>query len=71
MMRDVVGYTGELTFDQSKPDGMLAKFLDSSCLARMGWKPRTSIRTALMLKYEWFLKHCCDAKGKADDREIL
>jgi len=26
MMRDVVGYTGELTFDQSKPDGMLAKF---------------------------------------------
>ena len=71
MIRDVVGYTGELTFDQSKPDGMPAKLLDSSHLAQMGWKPRTSIRPALMLTYEWFLKHCCDAKGKADDREIL
>ena len=54
MIRDIVGYTGELKFDLSKPDGMPAKLLDSSCLARLGWKPRTSIRTALMLTYALF-----------------
>lgn len=71
LIRDVVGYTGELIFDRSKPDGMPAKLLDSSCLAQMGWQPRTSIRKGLMLTYEWFLKHRCDAEGKEDARAIL
>ena len=35
---DVVGYTGELAFDTSKPDGMPRKLLDSSRVLAMGWR---------------------------------
>ena len=37
---DVVGYTGQLTFDTSKPDGMPRKLLDSSRVLAMGWRGR-------------------------------
>jgi GDP-L-fucose synthase len=61
MIRDVVGFTGELEFDRSKPDGMPAKLLESSCLKQMGWKPRTSIHEALTITYQWFLQQRPDA----------
>lgn len=71
MIREVVGYTGELNFDDSRPDGMPAKLLDSSRLQQMGWKPRTSIREALAITYKWFLQYGPDAEGKENARAIL
>jgi GDP-L-fucose synthase len=71
MIRAVVGYTGELTFDHSKPDGMPAKLLDSTRLEQMGWKSQTSTRQGLAITYEWYLQHGLDAKGKEDGRAIL
>jgi GDP-L-fucose synthase len=71
MIREVVGYTGELKFDPSKPDGMPAKLLDSTRLQQMGWKPQTSTRQGLAITYEWYLQHGLDAKGKEDGRAIL
>jgi GDP-L-fucose synthase len=56
MVKDVVGYSGELTFDASKPDGMPAKLLDSSSLRDMGWSPKTSLRDGLATTYQWFLR---------------
>ena len=56
-IREVVGYRGELRFDQSKPDGMAAKLLESSYLKQMGWKARTTIQEGLRMTYQWFLKH--------------
>jgi GDP-L-fucose synthase len=70
-IRNVVGFPGELVFDRSKPDGMPAKLLDSSRLRQMGWKPSTSIREALGIAYEWFLKHDRDARGEANGRPLL
>jgi GDP-L-fucose synthase len=52
---EVVGYTGRIRFDKSKPDGMPSKRLDSSRLRRMGWRPATDFRTALAATYAWFL----------------
>lgn len=71
IIREVVGYLGDLKFDQSKPDGMPAKLLDSSYLTQMGWKPRTSIRDALTITYEWFLQQRSRAGGEDFGRAIL
>ncbi len=56
LVREVVGYSGELRFDTSKPDGMPFKALDTSKLREMGWRPRTPFQTALAVTYEWFLQ---------------
>lgn len=55
LIQKVVGYSGKLHFDPSKPDGMPLKALESSKLKSMGWKPKTSFEDALRITYEWFL----------------
>jgi len=55
LVADVVGYRGELVFDPSRPDGMPRKLLDSSKLARMGWRAHTPLRAGLAQSYEAFL----------------
>lgn len=55
LIRDVVGYTGELIFDATKPDGMPLKSLDSTPLIRLGWRPQTPIVKALTETYEAYL----------------
>jgi GDP-L-fucose synthase len=57
MIRDVVGYRGELRFDPTRPDGMPCKLLDSSKLLAMGWRPQTPFRVALTATYKWFRQH--------------
>jgi GDP-L-fucose synthase len=57
MIREVVGYPGELRFDSSKQDGMPCKVLDSHKLLAMGWQPQTPFRAALAATYEWFRQH--------------
>jgi GDP-L-fucose synthase len=54
LVADVVGYRGELTFDPSRPDGVARKLLDSSKLAGMGWRARTSLRAGLERTYAEF-----------------
>jgi GDP-L-fucose synthase len=71
MIRDVVGYTGQLTFDRTKPDGMPAKLLDSSDLREMGWQPRTEIRAGLAQTYEWFLQQQSITGGEMRAGTIL
>ncbi len=55
MIRDVVGYRGELKLDLSKPDGMPFKGLNSARLRGLGWQPNVDLRTGLARTYEWFL----------------
>jgi GDP-L-fucose synthase len=54
---EVVGYRGQLWFDDSKPDGMMLKRLDATPLRRLGWMPSVEFRTALAETYAWFLQH--------------
>jgi GDP-L-fucose synthase len=53
----VVGYRGRLSFDTTRPDGMLRKGLDCRPLSELGWTPPTDFRTALAETYAWFLRH--------------
>ncbi len=51
----VVGLTGALRFDRSKPDGTPRKLLDVSRLAATGWRPSIRLEEGLAGTYEWFL----------------
>lgn len=52
-----VGYEGEITFDSSKPDGTPRKWMDSSRLNKLGWKPQVDLQTGLAKAYEDFITH--------------
>jgi GDP-L-fucose synthase len=54
MIKEVVGYRGDLRFDREKPDGMPFKALDSSELLDMGWRPKVSLRAGLAMTYQWY-----------------
>lgn len=56
LIADVVGFTGELVFDASKPDGTPRKLMDVSRLAGLGWSARTDLRSGVQQTYDWFLQ---------------
>lgn len=56
MIRDIVGYNGEIIFDTSKPDGMPRKLLDVSRLRVLGWHAKTRLREGIKKTYAWYLK---------------
>lgn len=53
----VVGFTGELVFDASKPDGTPKKLLDVSLLAAQGWRAQVTFEDGLARAYDDFLAH--------------
>lgn len=57
LIRQVVGYQGELVFDTSKPEGMPRKLLDVSKLYALGWQPKISLEKGLLKEYQWFKKN--------------
>jgi GDP-L-fucose synthase len=54
-VRDVVGFSGEIRFDTTKPDGAPRKLLDGARLARLGWRARLRLHQGLASTYLWFL----------------
>lgn len=48
------GYQGKISFDASKPDGAPRKWMDSSCLNKLGWKAHVDISSGLRSTYEQF-----------------
>jgi GDP-L-fucose synthase len=61
LVMSVIGYSGELAFDSSKPDGTPRKLLDVSRLSELGWKPKISLRQGIESTYRWYL----DNRGEA------
>lgn len=56
LLKEIIGFRGEISFDSSRPDGMPVKILDSGKLRNLNWKPRTSFRKALEETYQSFLR---------------
>jgi len=54
-IRHIVGYTGSIEWDKSKPDGAPRKLLDSGRIKSLGWKEQTDFDTGLKLTYQWYL----------------
>ncbi len=54
-IRDIVGYSGTIGWDMSKPDGAPRKLLDNGRIKSIGWKAQTDFDMGLKLTYQWFL----------------
>ena len=55
MIKGIVGYSGDIVYDLTKPDGTPRKLLDSSRLNQLGWKPRIGLKEGIQLAYADFL----------------
>jgi GDP-L-fucose synthase len=62
VVREVIEYPGEITFDALSPDGMPRKLLDSSRLLSTGWTPAISLREGIARTYEWLVAHLDEAR---------
>ncbi|MEY0383319.1 GDP-L-fucose synthase family protein [Providencia rettgeri] len=56
-MAKVVGFTGNITFDSSKPDGTPRKLMNVSRLKDLGWSYSVDLESGLTQTYQWFLKN--------------
>jgi len=56
MIRGVVGFAGEIVFDESKPDGTPRKLLDTSRLTELGWRPSISLEDGIASTYDWYCR---------------
>ncbi|NSL17181.1 GDP-L-fucose synthase [Tatlockia micdadei] len=56
IVMDVVGFTGEIVFDKTKPDGTPRKLLNVEKMRTLGWEARTDLRNGIAKTYQDFLK---------------
>ena len=60
LIREVVGYQGEIVFDTGKPDGTPRKLLDVSRAQQLGWQARIALPEGLAATYQWLQQHWQD-----------
>ena len=53
-IKNVVGYEGEIVYDDSKPDGTMQKLTDNTKIVQLGWEPTTTMEEGLIKTYEAF-----------------
>lgn len=56
LIKDIVGFSGELIFDTSKPDGTMRKLLDVDKLSKLGWRATTTLPNGIETSYQSYLK---------------
>jgi GDP-L-fucose synthase len=61
LVASIVGYTGAISYDTSRPDGTPQKLLDVSRLTKLGWRARTSLEDGLRLAYQAYLNESKEA----------
>ncbi len=57
MIKEVIGYQGEIIFDSSKPDGTMRKLTDPTKLHQLGWKHSIELQEGIKLMYEYYLQN--------------
>jgi GDP-L-fucose synthase len=55
LIKGIVGFTGDIEWDSSKPDGTPRKLLDTSRMDDLGWQPRISLQEGIKSTYDWFV----------------
>ena len=56
-IKEIVGYNGEIYWDDSKPDGTPRKLLDVTKMSNMGWNFSVNLDDGIYKTYSWFLKN--------------
>jgi len=54
LIKDIVGFEGEIVNDLSKPDGTPRKLLDVTRLNDLGWEAQISLEEGIKDTYQWF-----------------
>lgn len=58
LVKDIVGFDGEVVWDETKPDGTRRKLVDVNKISELGWSPRTKLEDGTCLVYEWYSRSC-------------
>jgi GDP-L-fucose synthase len=59
LIKNVVGFEGEIKYDLSKPDGTPRKLLDVTRIKSLGWKPKISLEDGIKETYRWYSRLKC------------
>lgn len=57
IIKEIVGFKGQIVFDVSKPDGTFKKLTDITKIKNLGWLPKTNLKDGIQIVYKWFLKN--------------
>ena len=60
-VREVVGYTGDIVYDPTKPDGAPRKLLDVSRMEALGWRAQIGLREGIAQTYAWYMQQIVSA----------
>ena len=55
LIKDIIGYSGSLSFDTTKPNGMPRKLMDSSLINNLGWEPKIKLKEGIEATYKFYL----------------
>lgn len=61
-VKQIVGFSGGVRWDSTKPDGTPRKLLEVARIRKLGWKPTLSIDQGIASTYAWFLQHAPEAR---------
>lgn len=56
LVKNIIGFKGELYFNDSRPDGTMLKLTDPSKLHSLGWRHKVELEDGIKTLYEWYLK---------------
>jgi GDP-L-fucose synthase len=65
LVKEVTEFSGDVVFDDTKPDGTPRKLVDSTAMTRLGWTASISLRQGLLSTYAVFKNGCHDAVGRS------
>jgi len=76
LIRDLIGFKGELVFDSTKPDGTSKKILDVSKMNKLGWQAKTSLKDGILKTIEWYEQNkqkgnSCNFRVKKNDQRMV
>ena len=57
LIKEIVGFEGEITFDSSKPDGTYRKKMDNSKIESLGFTPKNTLKQGIKKTYDWYVKN--------------
>lgn len=57
LVKEIIGYTGNVSWDTSKPDGTPRKLLNIDKITELGWMPKVKLKEGMKLTYNYYKKH--------------